>query len=168
MAAKIFAGGIPSTYTQEDFSAYFKKFGDVNEATLIFKHGVSRCFGFVKYVDPKVAKAVVGKIHRLEGKMITVKFSAPSNANFEADTPKRFWVGSINESIISKADLVNYFSAFGLVNDTFIVKNRGFGFVTITFSNPNKAEMLENHRKHPIKGEEVEVKVALPKKHEVM
>ena len=43
----------------------------------------------------------------LWGKMITVKFSAPSNANFEADTPKRFWVGGINESLISKADLVN-------------------------------------------------------------
>jgi len=165
---KIFAGGIPKSFTQQDFAAYFAKFGAVNEASLIHRQGVSRCFGFVKYVDPEIAENVVGQIHRLKGKVITVKFSDPSKftSNFTKEFPKRFWIGSINESVISKHDLIEYFSAFGFVDNTFIVKGRGFGFVTIIFNNPNNVQMIQKHRKHPIKGEEVEVKAALPKKTE--
>jgi len=162
--AKIFAGGLPKDYNQSQFENYFKKFGLLLEAKLILRNGISRGFGFVKYVDSFVADKVVGQIHRIEGQLITVKYSTPERRN--ANQTKRFYIGGVDDSVITKQILSKYFSEWGIVEDAFVAKGRGYGFVTIYFNNSNKADMLQRLRRHTINHVDVDVKEALPKKNE--
>lgn len=51
--AKIFAGGLNWNTTDEDFRAFFEKFGDIEECSIMKDRmtGQSRGFGFVVYAN---------------------------------------------------------------------------------------------------------------------
>ncbi|OSX73575.1 hypothetical protein BU14_0337s0010 [Porphyra umbilicalis] len=81
---KIFVGGLPSACHNEEFRAYFSRFGTIVEAQVMFDHqtGNSRGFGFVTYADEAgVAAAVgVGRMHEIMDKNVEVKRAETKSA----------------------------------------------------------------------------------------
>jgi len=76
---KLFVSGIPSEATEEQFKEYFKKFGNITEATGLIMDGITgrpKGFGFVVYeTDESVEAALKEEQHLLGGKKVEVKRS---------------------------------------------------------------------------------------------
>ncbi|EDV29454.1 uncharacterized protein TRIADDRAFT_5340, partial [Trichoplax adhaerens] len=77
---KIFIGGLPPNTSDEDLKIYFGKYGVVSEVELLRdkETGRLRGFGFVSFDTPEGAqKALVTKMHEINGKMAQVKKAEP-------------------------------------------------------------------------------------------
>lgn len=81
---KIFVGGLPSACHNEEFRAYFSRFGTIVEAQVMFDHqtGNSRGFGFVTYADEAGVSAAVGvgRMHEIMDKNVEVKRAETKSA----------------------------------------------------------------------------------------
>eukprot|EP01067_Filipodium_phascolosomae_P000936 Filipodium_phascolosomae@DN1655_c0_g1_i1.p1 len=78
VTGRLFVGGLPITVTEEEFKAFFEKFGRVQESYLMYDKNTNRCrgFGFVVYEHAACAQVAVGH-HQFGGRMIEAKFAEP-------------------------------------------------------------------------------------------
>ncbi|KAK2076615.1 hypothetical protein QBZ16_005375 [Prototheca wickerhamii] len=87
-ARKIFVGGLAPETTEEQFKAYFERFGEVAEAQIMLDHmsGRSRGFGFVTFAEDVSAERVfaAGAMHELKGKRVEVKPATPKGSTAPA------------------------------------------------------------------------------------
>lgn len=62
---RIFVGGFSLTTTDEDLWKFFSTFATVTAARVIYdRAGVSKCYGFVTFASPRVARLIVKQVSR--------------------------------------------------------------------------------------------------------
>ncbi|KAL3840805.1 hypothetical protein ACJIZ3_025396 [Penstemon smallii] len=172
-AGKLFVGGIAWETSEEAFSRYFRKYGEITDSVIMLDKisGRPRGFGFITFADPEVADKVLQEDHVIDGRAVEVKRTVPRedmNVRGGAPKTKKIFVGGLPLSLYDD-DLKEYFSSFGNVVEHQIMmdrdtgRSRGFGFVT--FENEDAVEqILSNGRMHEIGGKQVEIKRAEPKR----
>lgn len=65
---RIFVGGFSLTTTDEDLWKFFSGFATVTAARVIYdRAGVSKCYGFVTFASPRVARLIVKQVSSLSG-----------------------------------------------------------------------------------------------------
>lgn len=63
---RIFVGGFSLTTTDEDLWKFFSTFATVTAARVIYdRAGVSKCYGFVTFASPRVARLIVKQVSPL-------------------------------------------------------------------------------------------------------
>ncbi|KAM2268521.1 hypothetical protein ACFX1S_046637 [Malus domestica] len=171
-AGKLFVGGVSWETTEENFSNYFSKYGEiVDSVIMIDKHtGKPRGFGFVTFSDPMVIDSVLEVEHVIDGRVVEVKRTVPrGDVGFKgASKRKKIFVGGIPTSLTDD-ELGEYFSAYGTIVEHQIMldhktgRSRGFGFVT--FENEDALDKIFSDGKvHELGGKQVEIKKAEPKR----
>ncbi|XP_048443149.1 heterogeneous nuclear ribonucleoprotein A0 [Pyrus x bretschneideri] len=171
-AGKLFVGGVSWETTEENFSNYFSKYGEiVDSVIMIDKHtGKPRGFGFVTFSDPMVIDSVLEVEHVIDGRVVEVKRTVPrEDIGFKgASKRKKIFVGGIPTSLTDD-ELGEYFSAYGTIVEHQIMldhktgRSRGFGFVT--FENEDALDKIFSDGKvHELGGKQVEIKKAEPKR----
>ncbi|CAN6573508.1 unnamed protein product [Malus baccata var. baccata] len=171
-AGKLFVGGVSWETTEENFSNYFSKYGEiVDSVIMIDKHtGKPRGFGFVTFSDPMVIDSVLEVEHVIDGRVVEVKRTVPrGDIGFKgASKRKKIFVGGIPTSLTDD-ELGEYFSAYGTIVEHQIMldhktgRSRGFGFVT--FENEDALDKIFSDGKvHELGGKQVEIKKAEPKR----
>ncbi|BHF66488.1 hypothetical protein SprV_0200950500 [Sparganum proliferum] len=137
----IYVGQLKRETTEADLEAYFSKFGPVRRAKIITDRdtGVSRGFGFVTFTDARTMNGgVLDACHFLHGCQIKVSPSMLRSDYLSRRTqpqvqsePNRIYIEPL-PAAVTKRDLHEYFSKFGLVKDVGLVergKSLGRGFI---------------------------------------
>nr|GME09347.1 heterogeneous nuclear ribonucleoprotein 1-like [Ipomoea batatas] len=171
-AGKLFVGGIAWETSEESFSRYFSKYGEIVYSVIMMDKvsGRPRGFGFVTFVDAEVASKVLQEEHVIDGRVLEVKRTVPRE-----DMPlrgvsktKKIFIGGIPISL-TEGGLKEYFSSYGNIVECQIMldhntgRSRGFGFVS--FDNEDAVEkVLCDGRMHELSGKQVEIKRAEPKR----
>lgn len=79
--AKLYVGGLPYSYGDDDLKQMFTQFGDVTSATIIVDRETNRSkgFGFVEFDSDDAAKAAVEALNGsdLDGRNLTVDNARP-------------------------------------------------------------------------------------------
>jgi RNA-binding protein Musashi len=163
MATKLFLGGLTHNTTAEMVEEYFKKYGEVDDATVMYKGDKSRGFGFVTFSTVQAAEeANKDAPHRIDSRVIDVKFAVPK----EQIQVNKVFVGGLSHST-NATDLREYFSQYGRVVDAVVLvdkrtnRSRGFGFVRF-LSGTSVELVVKNRPGHEIRGKWVDVKRAVP------
>ena len=81
---KIFVGGLSSSITQEDFKAYFEKFGRITDVVIMYDNSTQRPrgFGFITFDSVEAVDCVLqSKYHELNNKTVEVKVAVPKDSN---------------------------------------------------------------------------------------
>ncbi|KAF7814114.1 heterogeneous nuclear ribonucleoprotein 1 [Senna tora] len=90
---KIFVGGIPQIFTDDELKEYFLPYGRIVEHQIMLDHntGRSRGFGFVTFDSEDSVEKVfsVGKIHELGGKQVEIKRAEPKRGGFDSSSSSR-------------------------------------------------------------------------------
>merc|ERR1712096_421494 len=76
---KVFVRGLAEKTTQEEFEAYFNKFGHVTDAVIMVEKATQkpRGFGFVTFETESIAEAVIRERHVLSGSDVTCEKAVP-------------------------------------------------------------------------------------------
>ncbi|CAL5361213.1 unnamed protein product [Camellia sinensis] len=173
-SGKLFVGGVAWETTEETFSNYFCKYGEITDSVIMLDKltGRSRGFGFVTFADPAVADKVLEEDHVIDGRVVEVKRTVP-RADMQMQVKreqktKKIFVGGIPPSL-TEDDLKEYFSSYGSITEHQIMldhntgRSRGFGFVT--FDDEETVERIfSNGQTHELGGKQVEIKKAVPKR----
>ncbi|MED6118747.1 hypothetical protein PIB30_005585 [Stylosanthes scabra] len=81
---KIFVGGLPQFFTDDELKEYFSTYGNIVECQIMLdrKTGRSRGFGFVTFDNEDSVEKVfsAGKIHELGGKQVEIKKAEPKRS----------------------------------------------------------------------------------------
>ncbi len=81
MASKLYVGGLPFAYGDDDLKNMFTEYGEVVSATIIMDRETNRSkgFGFVELDSEDAAKAAIAALHdsELDGRKITVDMARP-------------------------------------------------------------------------------------------
>ncbi|KAK9282237.1 hypothetical protein L1049_005151 [Liquidambar formosana] len=171
-SGKLFVGGVSWETTEETFSNYFSKYGEITDSVIMMdKHsGRPRGFGFVTYADPAIADKVLEEDHVIDGRAVEVKRTVPREDMLVKGVTKtkKIFVGGIPPSL-TEDELKEYFSFYGSIAEQQIMmdhktgRSRGFGFVT--FNSEDTVEKIFSEVKtHELGGKEVEIKKAEPKR----
>ncbi|KAL6140727.1 hypothetical protein ACLB2K_059023 [Fragaria x ananassa] len=171
-AGKLFVGGVSWETTEDTFTNYFSKYGEIADSVIMLdKHtGRPRGFGFITFADPVAADAVLEEEHIIDGRVVEVKRTVPrEDIGFKGGSKrKKIFVGGIPTSL-SDEELGDYFSTFGSIVEHQIMvdhktgRSRGFGFVT--FENEDALDKVFSEGKiHELGGKQVEIKRAEPKR----
>ncbi|CAF3336471.1 unnamed protein product [Rotaria socialis] len=168
---KVFIGGLSYKTDDQTFRDYFSKYGDIDECIIMRdRENRSRGFGFVTYLSSAmVDKLMAGRPHVLDSREIEPKRAIPKEESGKPESSlsaKKLFVGGIKEGTLNEDDLKEYFTKYGHIVQTVIMKTnegkfRGFGFVEFNDYDPVDKIVLEKH--HVIKGNSVNVEKALPK-----
>lgn len=180
---KIFVGGIRDVLTEQDIRDLFQNYGQL-EAVM---HKGNYCFVFMQSDDD--ARAACQALHRTEirGCTLNVEESKPSNKGnkpitsefssrnepFLADPntpyrPSKFHhqpgrmkliVGNIGSN--TKDDLHNYFSQYGHVHESFILEEKGVGFVHV--DDLKAEEMIDRCNGQELSGTSIRVSYSVSK-----
>ncbi|KAL0341879.1 UNVERIFIED_CONTAM: Heterogeneous nuclear ribonucleoprotein 1 [Sesamum calycinum] len=170
-AGKLFVGGIAWETSEESFSRYFRKYGEITDSVIMLDKisGRPRGFGFVTFADPEVADKVLQEDHVIDGRA-EVKRTVPREdmQGRGVSRTKKIFVGGLPLSL-NEDDLREYFSSYGNIWEHQIMldhktgRSRGFGFVT--FENEDAVEKIfSDGRMHELGGKQVEIKRAEPKR----
>ncbi|KAI7986767.1 Heterogeneous nuclear ribonucleoprotein 1 [Camellia lanceoleosa] len=173
-SGKLFVGGVAWETTEETFSNYFCKYGEITDSVIMLDKltGRSRGFGFVTFADPAVADKVLEEDHVIDGRVVEVKRTVP-RADMQMQVKreqktKKIFVGGIPPSL-TEDELKEYFSSYGSITEHQIMldhntgRSRGFGFVT--FDDEETVERIfSNGQTHELGGKQVEIKKAVPKR----
>ncbi|VVA24049.1 PREDICTED: heterogeneous nuclear [Prunus dulcis] len=171
-AGKLFVGGVSWETTEEAFTNYFSKYGEIADSVIMIdKHsGRPRGFGFVTFADPGVVDSVLEEEHVIDGRVVEVKRTVPrEDMGFKGISKrKKIFVGGIPTSL-TDGILGEYFSTYGSIVEHQIMvdhktgRSRGFGFVT--FENEDALDKVFSEGKiHELGGKQVEIKKAEPKR----
>lgn len=79
LTKKMFVGGTGEV-TDEEFRDYFSQFGQIEDAAILRKDGVSRGFGFVTFTDEVAVEKCLVIQHALNGKRVEIKRAVPKEA----------------------------------------------------------------------------------------
>ncbi|CAH2352288.1 nuclear polyadenylated RNA-binding protein 4 [[Candida] railenensis] len=162
---KMFIGGLNWDTTEEGLKAYFSKYGEVIDFTIMRDNanGKSRGFGFLTFADPKSVDEVIKTDHILDGKLIDPKRAI---ARDEQDKVGKIFVGGI-DPMVNEQDFNEFFSQFGSIVDAQLMidkdtgRSRGFGF--ITYDSPEAVDRVTVNKYLTLKGKAMEVKRAEPR-----
>lgn len=81
MASKLYVGGLPFAYTEEDLKKLVAEYGTVESAVIIMDKFSNRSkgFGFVEFATDEEAKAAIDALNgsELDGRSITVDNARP-------------------------------------------------------------------------------------------
>ncbi|KAK7325109.1 hypothetical protein VNO77_29192 [Canavalia gladiata] len=84
---KIFVGGIPQFFTDDELREYFSPYGNIAECQIMLDHktGRPRGFGFVTFDSEDSVEKVfsVGKIHEIGGKQVEIKRAEPKRSGVD-------------------------------------------------------------------------------------
>ncbi|KAL2493244.1 RNA-binding (RRM/RBD/RNP motif) family protein [Abeliophyllum distichum] len=171
-AGKLFVGGIAWETSEESFSRYFGKYGEITDSVIMLDRvsGRPRGFGFVTFADPEVADKVLQEDHVIDGRAVEVKRTVPREDMQVrgVSKTKKIFVGGLPLTL-HEDELKEYFSSYGNIVEHQIMmdhntgRSRGFGFVT--FENEDAVEKIfSDGRMHELGGKEVEIKRAEPKR----
>ncbi|KAL9323021.1 hypothetical protein ACSQ67_011074 [Phaseolus vulgaris] len=99
---KIFVGGIPQLFSDDELRGYFLPYGNVIECQIMVDHntGRSRGFGFVTFDNEDSVEKVfsVGKIHEIGGKQVEIKRAEPKRSGVDhSSTSRKSYGGFGNE-----------------------------------------------------------------------
>ncbi|UJR15585.1 hypothetical protein I4U23_002521 [Adineta vaga] len=168
---KVFIGGLSYKTDDQTFRDYFSKFGDIDDCIIMRdRDNRSRGFGFVTYLSSSmVDRLMAARPHELDSREIEPKRAIPREESGKPESSlsaKKLFVGGIREGTLNEDDLKEYFSKYGNIVQTVIMKTnegkfRGFGFVEFDDYDPVDKIVLEKH--HVVKGNPVNVEKALPK-----
>jgi RNA recognition motif-containing protein len=79
--AKLYVGGLPYAYGDDDLAKLFEEFGEVTSATIIMDRETNRSkgFGFVEFGSDDAATAAIEKMNQsdLDGRKLTVDNARP-------------------------------------------------------------------------------------------
>ena len=100
---KIFVGGLPPAVTEEEFSTYFKQYGNIIEAVIMLDRSTnrSRGFGFITYETEESVATVLNSKNELMGKYVEVKRAEPKDYNQNMNS------NNMNRMISGRAMIVN-------------------------------------------------------------
>ncbi|GFQ08201.1 heterogeneous nuclear ribonucleoprotein 1 [Phtheirospermum japonicum] len=161
---KLFVGGIAWETSEESFSRYFRKYGEITDSVIMLDKisGRPRGFGFITFADPEVAERVIHEDHVIDGRSVEVKRTVPREdiqGRGGVSKTKKIFVGGLPLSL-NEDDLSEYFSSYGNILDHQIMldhttgRSRGFGF--ITFESEDAVEKIfSDGRMHEIGGKHV-------------
>lgn len=161
---KLFIGGIRPDTTDEQFKAYFAKFGEIEDFVLIKNKqtGQSKGFGFVTYSEQATVDECLGKKpHNINGKDVDVKRAVPKDQPQERC--QKIFVGGLPET--TESDLKEFFETYGPVTqcqfkrDQNTGRGRGFGFVS--FESSDTVDKLIIMKHIDFNGKTIECKKAL-------
>uniref|UniRef100_A0A7N0UWU8 RRM domain-containing protein n=1 Tax=Kalanchoe fedtschenkoi TaxID=63787 RepID=A0A7N0UWU8_KALFE len=176
---KLFVGGISWETTEETFSNYFRKFGEIADSVIMMDKitGRPRGFGFITFSDPADADKVLEKEHVIDGRAVEVKRTVPredmqqqQQVSKGVTKTKKIFVGGIPPSF-TEDEMKEYFSSYGSIVEHQIMldhstgRSRGFGFVTFETEDAVESVFLDGQR-HELGGKQVEIKRAEPKRSE--
>lgn len=164
-SGKMFIGGLNWDTTEEGLVAYFSKYGEVTDHTIMrdTNTGKSRGFGFLTFKDPSSVDEVIKTDHILDGKLIDPKRAI---AREEQDKVGKIFVGGI-DPMVNERDFNEFFSQFGSIIDAQLMidkdtgRSRGFGF--ITYDSPDAVDRVTVNKYVTLKGKAMEVKRAEPR-----
>lgn len=169
---KIFVGGVAWETTEDTFSNYFKKYGDITDSVIMKdKHTQKpRGFGFVTFADPYVIDKVLEDEHVIDGRTVEVKRTVPREdaSSKGGSKTKKIFVGGIPPSF-TEDELKEHFGSYGNVVEHQIMldhstgRSRGFGFVTFE-SEEAVDKIISEGKMHDLGGKKVEIKKAEPKR----
>lgn len=158
---KLFVGGLPQDAKQDDISAHFQTFGEIDNINLKTDPatGRSRGFAFVvfKTVDG-LKDAVATEEHAVKGKKVAVKKAQAKQG--------KIYVGKLKAEL-SDEEIKSHFAQFGQiaqVEQPFDkTKNERKNFCFITFEKEDSAKQLLKAGTTTVNGVELEVKKVTPK-----
>ncbi|MEE6524116.1 hypothetical protein FKM82_023360 [Ascaphus truei] len=169
---KLFIGGLNVQTTEDGLREHFETYGQLTDCVVVVNPQTkrSRCFGFVTYFcSDEADSAMAASPHIVDGSNVELKraVSREDSAKPGAHAKvKKLFVGGLKEDV-GEEDLLDHFSQFGdvekveIISDKMSGKKRGFGFVY--FTNHDAADKAAVVKFHPINGNRVEVKKAVPK-----
>merc|ERR1719433_695261 len=147
---RLFVGQIPQGTTMAEFSEYCKTIGA--EADFL-KEGSERPFGFINVFSEEK------KNELLNGEQLEFKETKLRMSLAKTKTVKFFLHGVSKEM---EEQISEHFKKYGKVVEAFVVKDRGFGFVTLESQQIKVLDAVPNDT-HEIGGKNIDVKVAQPK-----
>ena len=164
-SGKMFIGGLNWDTTEEGLVAYFSKYGEVIDHTIMRDNhtGKSRGFGFLTFKDPRSVDEVIKTDHILDGKLIDPKRAI---AREEQDKVGKIFVGGI-DPMVNEKEFYDFFAQFGSIIDAQLMidkdtgRSRGFGF--ITYDSPDAVDRVTVNKYLSLKGKSMEVKRAEPR-----
>jgi len=158
---KLFVGGLPQDAKQDDISAHFQTFGEIDNINLKTDPatGRSRGFAFVVFKTVEGLKEAVGtEEHSVKGKKVAVKKAQAKQG--------KVYVGKLKVEL-SDEEIKAHFEQFGhiaQVEQPFDkTKNERKNFCFITFEKEDSAKQLLKAGTTTINGHELEVKKVTPK-----
>jgi len=158
---KLFVGGLPQDAKQEDISAHFQTFGEIDNINIKTDPSTGRSRGFAFVVFKTVQSlqdAVAEQEHSVKGKKVAVKKAKAKEG--------KIYVGKLKPEL-SDEEIKNHFAQFGnisAVEQPFDkTKNERKNFCFITFEKEDCAKQLLKAGTTIINGVELEVKKVTPK-----
>ncbi|KAF8401011.1 hypothetical protein HHK36_014314 [Tetracentron sinense] len=116
---KIFVGGIPTSFTEDELKEYFSSYGNIVEHQLMLDHstGRSRGFGFVTFESEDTVEEIIseGRTHELGGKQVEIKKAEPRRAGGDqgSDVRPRYGGGAAKSYGGFGSGAVGYGGAYG-------------------------------------------------------
>ena len=189
-SVKLFVGGLSWDTTEamlvEAFGAYGGEEGVLDVVVMRDKGtGKPRGFGFVTVADQETADRTCAGKHTIDGRVVEAKVSVPpgeshgarneglvggSGASLppHASQGRKIFVGGLSPETTDD-DFRCYFEAFGdivesqIMQDHMTGRSRGFGFITYA-TEEGVSAVFTHGRHHELRGKQVEVKAATPRK----
>jgi len=158
---KLFVGGLPQDAKQEDISAHFQTFGEIDNINIKTDPttGRSRGFAFVVFKTVQsLQDAVTEQEHSVKTKKVAVKKAKAKEG--------KIYVGKLKPEL-SDEEIKSHFAQFGnisAVEQPFDkTKNERKNFCFITFEKEDCAKQLLKAGTTVVNGVELEVKKVTPK-----
>ncbi|KAF9415566.1 hypothetical protein HW555_006837 [Spodoptera exigua] len=83
---RIFVGGFSLTTTDEDLWKFFSGFATVTAARVIYdRAGVSKCYGFVTFASPRVARLIVKQLAVLNDLLLGLNWTTMAGGSKSLD-----------------------------------------------------------------------------------
>src|SRR3990167_3908386 len=168
-SVKLFVGGLSGDITHDVILTYFRQFGEILEAVVIYEKRKPSGFGFINVGDQKVADLILSQKHQIGKSRLDVKPAIDrSSAKIQGldERKKKVFVGGLPKNFTDD-ELQAYFVKFGSVQRCYVAKNpitgktRGFGFVV--FDHAASATKVLEITDHIIGGQQVHLKFATDK-----
>jgi len=158
---KLFVGGLPQDAKQEDISAHFQTFGEIDNINIKTDPATGRSRGFAFVVFKTIQSlqdAVNEQEHSVKGKKVAVKKAKAKEG--------KIYVGKLKPEL-SDEEIKNHFAQFGSISQVEQpfdkTKNERKNFCFITFEKEESAKQLLKAGTTTINGVELEVKKVTPK-----
>jgi len=149
---RLFVGQIPQGTSMAEFNEFCTTIGAQCD---FLKEGTERPFGFINVSDEESRDELLRNPQTFKETKLSITLAKSKTV--------KFFLGGITKE--TSEDMINkHFAQFGTVHEAFVVKNRGFGFVSIESQQIKVLDAIPTGT-HTIDGRTIDVKVAQPKKH---
>ncbi|XP_058738384.1 flowering time control protein FCA isoform X2 [Vicia villosa] len=166
---KLYVTPVPRTLSEDDIRLVFEVYGTIVEVVLLWDKATGARQGscLVKYSTINEAEmAIKGLSNQYtfpgEALPVVVRFADRKRERFAVD---KIYVGNINKEA-STQDIEEIFSPYGHIEDVYVVRNRGYGFVTFSNRETALAAIKGLNRTFTMRGcdQPLNVRFADPKK----